>query len=181
MGAIVVATLIWAGTGPVCPPDMVLGGSNCEYRDLCPDGTVYRGSPCGTAKSPPSPPPRASPLPTIDCRRELNFHDIRTTKLGRSVLIVGGSVGELLEKYLETAERRRLPIELKDLEVVYFEGVDREKRTISDVRLSIGDVFKGLSVRDKWKSRAAGLIAERIPNAPQIAESIEADLVCGGE
>lgn len=196
------------GTGEAqagrCPAGMVWGGGRCEYAELCQDGKPPKP---GQACFPPiaSVPERSEQtdsVPRETVENPVRFPELEpcqeatvffldpesdspvamAEKASQKLLVSGGPLVFLLERYRRDVESAGGEIDYQKLEVIYY----RSSRLHSiqgdvDVKMSLRDLFRGFTYEHIWQREVKGILAEWIENAEEIALKLRADLVCGAK
>lgn len=189
-----------------CPPGYVKGSTTCVPWNICPDGTILidREScdepsvsqppsppppappPVELPPPPPPPPPRRPAVPPPPAVAE-PVCESRFVAQGegspRRVLLVGGNLLELFERYRTEAAANGIEVDVKRLQVIYFSKGGSEEvilRWGNEVRLSLGEMVKGYLPERAWQrvlreKGAAAAVADAASNAARY----NADLLCG--
>lgn len=100
----------------------------------------------------------------------------------RRVLLVGGNAWSLLLGYREEVRLKRQRFDFKQLQVVLVEQDSEERQVFrwgENVRLSLGEMVRGLNPDYAWESVLSNLQAGIIQDPEAGAEEVSADLYCG--
>jgi hypothetical protein len=96
---------------------------------------------------------------------------------GRKVLLVNGGASELFQRYLGDLELAHVEPDYETLRV-YIYGSDNRRQELR-ATLSMGDLFLGVSYKDKWRRLLRNRTAVDRPLPQEDAKLLDSDLICG--
>lgn len=95
----------------------------------------------------------------------------------RSVLVVNGSIDDLLSRYFRDADERELNIGYDELTVHYYDS--KAFQEVHGKRLTPDEVAADIGAAASWLQRVRGLRAFDVHDPIASATRLQADLVCG--
>jgi hypothetical protein len=162
---------------------MVWSGEHCAYKNYCEDGTpLLPGKTCppSVIRLNPKKPNAGIEMPggaPPACSRMTSFFR-QNSSSGRLLLMSNGSAQGMFERYIADAKREKIDLSLSSLTVILVKP-SGARLTLDAPRLQIGQMFKGLTVRQLWLRQLKDLSAAKIRNGEGEASRLSADFICG--
>src|SRR3954447_9571820 len=196
-------------TSKDCPPEMVWGGTKCEWRNVCPDGSPYNGKPCAQVKTPPRAPtpqpvpplpPTAAPQPVLPVPGSsqcaggeiaINGKCVRAPRDCDRATVFFGEISEPARNVLlvngpapELIDRYFSDLRKKhsagDVNVLTVFFYEKGELSTVRAKQTMVDFFKTWTIEQVWEKRVLkGRNASDVDDPISISKNLMADLICG--